>query len=208
MITIELLKAINPKTRVSILEKYVDPITDICDYYEISAAPERIAGYLANIVHESGGFTLIKENLNYSAKGLLTTFGKYFPTDEIARQYERKPQMIANRVYANRMGNGPESSGDGWKFCGRGLIQLTGKDNYTRFSNALEISLDECIEYMETPEGAVSSSGWFWDNNNLNSYCDAKNWVMLTKRINGGLNGHEHRVELINKITDYINNYS
>lgn len=193
MITIELLQKINPKTKQSVLQQYVDPLVDVCDYYEITGSHQRLACFLAQISHESGGFNAVKENLNYGAKGLRTTFGKYFPTDELARQYERQPQKIANRVYANRMGNGPESSGDGWQFCGRGLIQLTGRDNYTRFSTALDISIDECVAYMETPAGACSSAGWFWDNNGLNNYCDRGDFVGLTKRINGGTIGLEDR---------------
>jgi putative chitinase len=199
MITIELLQAINSNTKKATLEKYVDSLNDVCDYYEVSNTPQRLACFLAQISHESGGFNFVKENLNYGAKGLMATFKKYFPTEDLAKQYERKPAMIANRVYANRMGNGPESSGDGYKFCGRGLIQLTGKDNYTRFANALEISVDECVAYMETPEGACSSAGWFWDSNSLNNYCDRGDFVGLTKRINGGTIGladRQHHYEV------------
>lgn len=194
MITVALLKKLCPKTKPAILESYIDALNDVVDYYEISKTNERLAGYLSQIIHESGGFNFIKENLNYSSQGLMTVFKKYFPTEELAKQYERKPEKIANRVYANRMKNGPETSGDGWKFCGRGLIQLTGRDNYTKFAQGLDISLDECVAYMETPEGAVSSSGWFWDNNSLNDYCDKKDFVGLTKRINGGTNGLEDRI--------------
>lgn len=193
MITLQLLQAVCPKTKSTVLSKYVDPLNDVCDYYEISSTSERLAGFLAQIGHESGGFNFVKENLNYGAKGLMTTFKKYFPTEDLAKQYERKPEKIANRVYANRMGNGPESSGDGYKYCGRGLIQLTGKDNYTRFAEALEISIDECVAYMETPEGACSSAGWFWDNNRLNVYCDRGDFIGLTKRINGGTIGLQDR---------------
>jgi putative chitinase len=116
-------------------------------------------------------------------------FGKYFPTDELAKQYERQPEKIANKVYANRMGNGPEESGDGYRFCGRGLIQLTGRQNYTKLAEDLGISVEETALYLETPNGAVSSAGWFWDNNNLNQYCDKNDFVTLTKRINGGTIG-------------------
>jgi putative chitinase len=154
---------------------------------------KRAAAFLAQIAHESGGFNFVKENLNYSAKGLMGTFKKYFPTEAIAKQYERQPEKIANRVYANRMSNGDEASGDGYKFCGRGLIQLTGRANYTKFSQDLGISLDETVAYLETPEGAVSSAGWFWDQNNLNSYCDKDDFIGLTKRINGGTIGLEDR---------------
>lgn len=194
MITGAILKKICPKTKQSILDSYVDAINDVVDYYEISNTKQRLACYLAQIIHESGGFNLVVENLNYSAEGLMTVFKKYFPTIEMAREYARKPEKIANLVYANRMSNGPESSGDGWKFRGRGLIQLTGRHNYTKFANGLGISLDECVAYMETPEGAVSSSGWFWDNNDLNSYCDNNDFIGLTKRINGGTNGLQDRI--------------
>ena len=139
--------------------------------------------FLAQIAHESGGFNFVIENLNYSAKGLVGTFKKYFPTEEFAKQYERKPEKIANRVYANRMKNGDEASGDGFKFRGRGLIQLTGRDNYTKFAEALDLDIDSTIAYLETPNGAVASAGWFWDNNKLNSYCDKDDFIGLTKQI-------------------------
>lgn len=189
MITLALLQKVCPSTKKEKLLPYIEPLIDVCDYYEITQTPQRLACFLAQISHESGGFNFVVENLNYSAKGLMTTFRKYFPTEDLAKQYERKPERIANRVYASRMGNGPESSGDGWKFRGRGLIQLTGKDNYTRFSNDLGIPIDETVEYMGTPAGACSSAGWFWDNNNLNSFCDRYDFVGLTKRINGGTIG-------------------
>lgn len=193
MVTIELLQAMCPKTKRTVLEGYVEPLNTVANYYEMDQNPKRIAGFLAQIAHESGGFNFVVENLNYSAKGLMGTFKKYFPTEDIAKQYERKPQMIANRVYANRMKNGDEQSGDGFKFRGRGLIQLTGRDNYTRFAEALGISLDETVAYLETPNGAVVSAAWFWDNNKLNQYCDKDDFVTLTKRINGGTIGLEDR---------------
>ena len=139
------------------------------------------------------GFNFVKENLNYGAKGLATTFKKYFPTEADAKPYERQPEKIANRVYANRMSNGDEASGDGYRFCGRGLIQLTGRANYTKFASDLGISIEDTVAYLETPAGAVSSAGWFWDNNNLNQYCDSNDFVTLTKRINGGTIGLEDR---------------
>lgn len=193
MITLELLQKVCPKTKKAVLEKYVDALNDVCQYYDMYQNPKRAAAFIAQIAHESGGFNAVVENLNYSAKGLMTTFKKYFPDEATAKAYERQPEKIANRVYANRMKNGPESSGDGWKFRGRGLIQLTGRDNYTRFSQGLGISLDETVAYLETPEGAVSSAGWFWDNNSLNAFCDRDDFVGLTKRINGGTIGLEDR---------------
>lgn len=200
MITLELLQSICPKTKSSILEGYVEPLNTVGAYYEMFDNNKRIAGFLAQIAHESGGFNFVKENLNYSQQGLRKTFSKYFPTDDLAKQYARQPEKIANRVYANRMKNGDEASGDGFKFRGRGLIQLTGRDNYTRFADALDMNLEDTIKYLETPNGAVASAGWFWDNNKLNNYCDKDDFIGLTKRINGGTNGLEDRVHHYNLI--------
>lgn len=198
-ITLELLQKIAPKTKAATLEKFVEPLTEVCAHYHISESPERLAAFLAQIAHESGGFNFVQENLNYGAKGLMGTFKKYFPTEELAKQYERKPEKIANRVYSSRMGNGDEASGDGWKFRGRGLIQLTGKSNYSRLAKDLGVDLDECVKFLETTEGAVTSAGWFWDNNNLNAICDKGDFVLLTKRINGGTIGladRKHHYEI------------
>jgi putative chitinase len=192
-ITLELLRKVCPKTKPAVLEKYVIPLNEVCQYYEINTG-KRMAAFLAQTAHESGGFNAVKENLNYSAKGLMTTFKKYFPTESLAKEYERQPEKIANKVYANRMGNGDEASGDGSKFCGRGLIQLTGKQNYTRFAADLGVTLEECVAYLETPAGAVSSAGWFWDQNNLNDICDRGDIKLLTRRINGGFIGLEDRI--------------
>jgi len=193
MVTLDLLTHMCPKTKASVLEGYLEPLNTVAEYYEMNVNPARLAGFLAQTAHESGGYTAIKENLNYSAKGLRGTFGKYFPNDEIANHYAKKPEMIANRVYANRMSNGPEESGDGYRFCGRGLIQLTGRANYTKFAQDLGMSIEDTIAYLETPNGAVASAGWFWDNNKLNQYCDSGDFVTLTKRINGGTIGIEDR---------------
>ena len=194
MITLELLQAVCPKTKSSILNGYVEPLNTVAEYYEMLENKKRIAAFIAQLAHESGGFNFTSENLNYSADGLRRVFPRYFPTDELAKQYARKPEKIANRVYANRMKNGDEASGDGYKFRGRGLIQLTGRDNYTRFAAALDMTLDETISYLETPNGAVVSAGWFWDNNKLNAYCDRDDFIGLTKRINGGTIGLEDRL--------------
>lgn len=193
MITVELLQQLCPKTKRSVLELYAGPIDEVCAYYDMYDNMHRAAGFVAQIAHESGGFNFVKENLNYSAKGLVGTFKKYFPDEATAKPYERKPEKIANRVYANRMANGDEASGDGYRFCGRGLIQLTGRANYTKFAADLGISIEDTVTYLETPQGAVSSAGWFWDQNNLNQYCDSDDFVTLTKRINGGTIGLEDR---------------
>lgn len=160
--------------------------------YEINTV-NRIAGFLAQCGHESLDFTVLRENLNYGAKGLMVTFKKYFPDEATAKKYERKPEAIANRVYANRMGNGPESSGDGWKHRGRGAIQLTGKDNYTRFAAAIDKNIDETIAHLETLDGAIESACWFWKTNKLNVFCDKDDIVGMTKLINGGTIGLDDR---------------
>lgn len=165
--------------------------------YEINT-PQRMAAFIAQCAHESGGFTALQENLNYKPPTLRKLFSKYFPTDELAAEYCAKPnkqQAIANRIYASRMGNGDEASGDGYKYRGRGLIQLTGKDNYTFFAGSLQISVEEAAEYMATFEGAAQSACWFWETNNLNQWADKNDILTLTKRINGGTIGLEDRIK-------------
>lgn len=162
--------------------------------YEINT-PERVAAFLAQCMHESGGFTAIKENLNYKASSLQKVFPKYFPSQELAEQYAHQPEKIANRVYANRMGNGSESSGDGYRYCGRGLIQLTGHDNYQSFADSIETPLEELPEYLATFAGAVQSACWFWECADLNSLADTGDIKTMTKKINGGYNGLEDRIK-------------
>lgn len=162
--------------------------------YDINT-PLRVAHFIAQCAHESGSFNFIEENLNYRAASLMSTFKKYFPTLELAQQYERKPERIANRVYANRMGNGDEASGDGWRYRGRGLIQLTGKDNYTFFAGSLGIPVEEAADYMATFEGAAQSACFFWEQNKLNRFADANDVRGLTRAINGGFIGLEDRIK-------------
>ena len=165
--------------------------------YEIDT-PQRIASFIAQCAHESGNFRAIKENLNYRAPTLRKLFSKYFPTDDLAAAYANMPnkqEAIANRIYANRMGNGPEESGDGYRYCGRGLIQLTGKTNYSLFAESLEISVEETSEYLQTFEGAAQSACWFWESNNLNRFADVGDIKGLTRAINGGFIGLEDRIK-------------
>ena len=166
-----------------------------CDHFKLNK--NRAAHFFAQTAHESGNFKAFSENLNYSAKGLRGIFGKYFPTDALARAYERKPEKIANRVYANRRGNGDEASGDGWKFRGRGALQLTGKSNYFEFSKYIGRP-----EVMDNPdlvatELAFESALWFFDRNKLWGICDQgvndASILALTKRINGGTHGLDDR---------------
>jgi putative chitinase len=144
---------------------------------------------------------VLKENLNYKPATLRRIFNKYFQSDAIAEQYCAKlnRQMhIANRVYANRMGNGDEASGDGWRFCGRGLIQLTGRNNYQAFADSLEMDINDVPEYLATFEGAAQSACWYWETNKLNRFADAGDIKGLTKAINGGYIGLEDRIKHYN----------
>lgn len=164
----------------------------LLEEYEINN-PKREAAFFAQCIHESGGFIWLTENLNYKAAGLMRVFPKYFPDMATALKYEKQPDKIANRVYANRMGNGPEESGDGAKFKGRGLIQVTGKDNYFWFAASLQITPEEAAEYMQTFEGAAQSACWFWETNNLNKLADAGDIKQMTRVINGGFIGLQDR---------------
>ena len=165
--------------------------------YDINTVP-RVAAFIAQCAHESGGFKMLKENLNYRAVTLRKIFPKYFPTDAMAEQYAGKQELIANKVYGNRMGNGDESSGDGFRYCGRGLIQLTGKNNYMAFAESIETPVEEIPEFLGTFEGAVQSACWFWETNNLNQWADQGDILTLTKRINGGTIGLEDRIKHYN----------
>ncbi len=194
--TKEQLKEMLPKNPY--IDQWYHALSEILPEYEINT-PQRVAAFLAQCAHESGGFVFLKENLNYRAPSLRKVFPKYFPDDAIAAQYANKPEMIANRVYANRMGNGDEASGDGFRYCGRGLIQLTGKNNYTFFAASVGIEdMDEVVEYLQTFEGAVQSACFFWEQNKLNQWADAGDILTLTKRINGGTIGLEDRIKHYN----------
>jgi putative chitinase len=192
-ITLQQLQQLIPKNPY--VKQWHNALSQLLPDYEINTA-ERIAAFIAQCSHESGGFTALKENLNYKAATLRKIFPKYFPDDATAAHYAGLPdkqQAIANKVYANRMGNGPEESGDGYRFCGRGLIQLTGRDNYSWFAASLSISVEEASEYLQTFEGAAQSACWFWETNSLNRWADAGDILTLTKKINGGTIGLEDR---------------
>ena len=194
-LTKEQLKQIIPKNPH--VDHWFDALSKLLPDYEINTA-NRMAAFLAQCSHESGGFIALKENLNYKPATLRKIFGKYFPTDELANEYCNRPnkqEAIANRVYASRMGNGDESSGDGFRYCGRGLIQLTGKDNYTWFAASLQITPQDASEYLQTFEGAAQSACWFWESNNLNQWADKGDILTLTKRINGGTIGLDDRIK-------------
>ncbi len=172
-------------------------IPEVASKFEINT-PLRLAHFLAQCGHESGGFKLTKENLNYSAKGLNGIFKKYFPTLESAVPYERKPEKIANKVYSGRMGNGAESSGEGWKFHGRGFIQLTGKENYTAFTKSIG---EDCIANPDlvASKYALASAAWFFNKNGLHKMADGgandDTVTKITKRVNGGTIGLPDRIK-------------
>lgn len=191
-LTLAQLKQIVPNNPY--IEHWHEALCEILPDYDIDT-PQRIAAFLAQCAHESGGFRAIKENLNYRPATLVTLFKKYFdlPTAERYCAMSDKQAAIANKIYANRMGNGPEESGDGYRYCGRGLIQLTGKDNYTRYAQSTEQTVEEASEHLTTFEGCVQSAAWFWEANNLNQYADSGDILTMTKRINGGTIGLEDR---------------
>tara|TARA_B100000085_G_scaffold282805_1_gene312109 strand:+ start:40 stop:888 length:849 start_codon:yes stop_codon:yes gene_type:complete len=174
-------------------KEWYDSMCEILPLWGVDTI-ERVAGFIAQCGHESGGFRVLSENLNYSAKALNTIFPKYFRrAGRDANEYHRQPEKIANVIYANRMDNGDASSGDGWTFRGGGILQLTGRYNYTQFGKAVEKTAEEAVEYVRTKKGALDSACWFWDENNINDYCDRQDIVGMTKRINGGTIGLEDR---------------
>ncbi len=185
------------KLKGHIPEAVIAQIPAVMEKFQINT-PLRLAHFLAQCGHESGGFRLTKENLNYSAKGLMGIFKKYFPTEALAKQYERKPEKIANKVYGGRMGNGPEASGDGAKYCGRGYIQLTGKDNYTAFGKSINEDLTKDPTVVAS-KYALLSAAWFFNKNGLHKLADggATDAVVtqITKRVNGGTIGLADRIK-------------
>ena len=193
MITVSTFKALYPNFKGDV-DKFVSTLNAEMTNAGINT-PKRIATFLSQCAHESAGFTTFSENLNYSVVGLATTFPKYF-NNNTAGAYARNPQKIANKVYANRMGNGDEASGDGYRYRGRGIIQLTGKANYQAFSPEVVKNPDSLSTNMDM---AIKSAVWFWSKNSLNTLADRSDIVGITKRINGGTNGLQDRVELYNK---------
>tara|TARA_R110000851_G_scaffold198669_2_gene349751 strand:+ start:7751 stop:8596 length:846 start_codon:yes stop_codon:yes gene_type:complete len=172
---------------------WYEAMCEILPLWEVNTI-ERVAGFIAQCGHESGGFRVLSENLNYSASALNKIFGKYFVrAGRDPQPYHRQPEKIANIIYASRMDNGNTASGDGWKFRGGGILQLTGRYNYTEFGKAVEMSPESATDYVRTKKGALDSACWFWDTNNINKYCDGQDIVGMTKRINGGTIGLEDR---------------
>jgi putative chitinase len=181
--------------------KWFEPLQETFEKYQINT-PKRQACFIGQCMHESGGFKFLKENLNYSAKALMATWPSRFPDADTAEKYARQPEMIANKVYSGRMGN--TEDGDGAKFIGRGLIQLTGKDNYKAFGEAIGEDLVSNPQLVEEPRYAALSAGWFWNKRGLNALADAMDVTTLTVRINGGKIGIDDRIAKINKALDVL----
>jgi len=167
--------------------------------------PLRQAAFIAQCGHECGNFKVLEENLQYRAETLMRLWPKRFPTLEFAKQYEKNPKKIANMVYANRMGNRDEASGDGYRFRGRGCIQLTGHANYYHAGKALGEDFVMQPELVRTPKYAAMTAGWFWDTHKLNQYADRTDYLMMTKKINGGTIGLDDRIRHINHALDILN---
>jgi putative chitinase len=183
--------------------KWLEPLNDTFEKYQINT-PTRQAAFIGQCSHESNNFKVLQENLNYSAKGLMATWPSRFPTLEEATKYERNPEKIANKVYGGRADLGNTEDGDGWRFCGKGVIQLTGRSNVTTCGDALGQPFAEHPELLLEPKWACMSAGWFWNKKGLNALADNEDWTTLTKRINGGTIGLQDRIEKIHKAMDIL----
>lgn len=183
----------NTLAKLKISIDWVEPLEEVFHRYEINT-PARQAAFIGQCAHESMNFTRLEENLNYSAEALMKTWPSRFPTMEVAQQYARNPEKIANKVYGGRMGNGTEETGDGWLYHGRGLIQLTGKDNYTLAGDALNMDFIHSPDYVLVPKYAALTAGWYWNKRQLNKEADAKDFTGMTKKINGGTIGLDDRI--------------
>ena len=190
-------------TQLNIDPKWLSSLEETFDRFDINT-PDRQSCFIGQCAHESNNFKVLVENLNYGAAGLLATWPKRFSGTEAA-DYQRQPERIANKVYADRMGNGSESSGDGWNYRGRGLVQLTGKANYKIAGDAFSADLINNPEKVSEMEFACLTAGWFWDSKNLNNLADKQDYVGLTKAINGGIIGLEDRIEKIKATLAILN---
>jgi len=202
MITLEQLQKILPNNEN--IQDWHEVIENNLPNYDINTI-FRVSAFLAQCSHESAEFTRITENLNYKAGSLLKIFPRHFSDLDEANEYAHNQEKIANRIYADRMGNGSEDSGDGWKFKGRGLIQLTGRDNYQKFADFLQMSVDDVPNYLESFEGALVSACWFWNIKDLNILADSEDIESITKKINGGLLGQDDRQNKYEKYKEILN---
>jgi putative chitinase len=187
--------------KLGIGAEWLEPLTETFEKYDIST-PKRQACFIGQCMHESGGFKILQENLNYSAKGLVATWPSRFPSEEYAQEYARKPERIASKVYVGRMGN--ETPEDAAKYIGRGLIQLTGKENYANCGLGIGVDLLGNPDWLAIPKYAAFSAGWYWNKRNINSDADAGNIESMTRKINGGNIGIEDRKAKINMVLNAI----
>ena len=179
-------------------QQWLEPLNEAFAKYDIST-PARQAFFIGQCAHESNNFRVLEENLHYSATALMRIWPSRFPNLDVANQFAGNAEKIANKVYAGRMGNGDEASGDGYAYRGRGLFQLTGKENYERCGEALGVDLINQPQLLATPHYAALSAGWFWNKKGLNALADSKDYDTMTKRINGGLIGLDDRKAKIAK---------
>ena len=198
MLTVDKLKALK------IGEQWLDPLNETFERYGIDT-PIRQASFIGQCGHECGNFKILEENLNYRAETLCKIWPKRFPTLEFAKQYEKNPKKIANSVYANRMGNRDEASGDGYRFRGRGCLQTTGSANYFHAGKALGVDLIMEPDLLSTPKYAALAAGFFWHTHKLNELADLRDFVKMTKKINGGTIGLQDRINHINHAFDVLN---
>ena len=181
------------------VDDWYDAMYQLLPAYGIDTVP-RVAGFIAQTAHESLDYTITEESLNYSEQRLNVIFPKYFKNaGRNASEYHRQEQKIANVVYANRMGNGDTASGDGWKYRGRGIMQLTGHNNYSKFAASKGMSAEQAVDYVATKKGALSSACWFWNSRRLNLVADKKDIKKMTRIVNGGYNGLDHREHIWDK---------
>jgi putative chitinase len=193
----------NQLQRLKIGPEWVDPLNETFERFGIVSARQQ-AGFIGQCGHECGNFKVLEENLNYRAATLMKLWPKRFPTQEIANAYEKNPKKIANMVYSNRMGNRDESSGDGYRFRGRGCIQLTGHANYFHASKALGVDFVMDPDLVGTPKYAALTAGWFWSTHKCNELAEVQDWIGLTKKINGGTIGLADRIKHINEAHDVL----
>jgi putative chitinase len=191
MVTSEQLK------KLHIGEQWVDALNATFQRFNIDT-PVRQASFIGQCGHECGNFRILEENLNYRAEALMRLWKSRFPTIDIANEYARNPKKIANKVYASRMGNRDESSGDGFRFRGRGCIQLTGHANYFHAGKACDVDFVMEPDLVATPQYAAMTAGWFWDTHKLNQFADVRDFKTMTKKINGGFIGLDDRIKHIN----------
>jgi len=190
--------------KLNINEEWFKPLTDTFIKYNISTT-QRQASFIGQCQHESNNFRTLEENLYYSAAGLMRTWPSRFPSTDVAEQYAENPEKIANKVYAGRMGNAEE--GDGWRFHGRGIIQLTGRDLYTACAAALGYDYVANPEFLIQPKHAALAAGWFWNKKGLNDLADKRDYPEMTKRINGGLLGLADRIAKIDAAKEILDTY-